>query len=59
MNKGKESFKLCCLERVCNFTKANIYDRIQFKSICKEIKKKEKKNAWWLPSAMSLEIKYE
>ena len=45
MNKGKESFKLCCLERVCNFTKANIYDRIQFKSICKEIKKKEKKNA--------------
>ena len=59
MNKGKESFKLCCLERVYNFTKANIYDRIQFKSICKEIKKKEKKNAWWLPSAMSLEIKYE
>ena len=28
MNKGKESFRLCCLERVCNFTKANIYDRI-------------------------------
>ena len=42
MNKGKESFRLCCLEWVCNFTKANIYDRIQFKSICKEIKKKEK-----------------